>query len=227
MKLKHLSAAVLLGAALSTPAIAHEFTIGVGLLSTTLDSEFEQTISGNSNKSYSNASSTDLGGEIFLGYVWTINKGFDMAFELFYDWNTTETKDGLSSQNAGGFTGTGHAKHKINGVWGVRVLPGFYVTTNTKIFLDVGYANIDNELSLKSLGTTGFSKQSDSRNAAAYRYGAGVQTMIYENFSLRASYVVMDGASNVRVKSDNGANSVKATPTIHNFAADLTYHFNI
>ncbi len=227
MKLKHLSAAALLGAAFSLPATAHELTFGVGLLSTTLDSEFEQTISGNTNKSYHNGSSTDLGGEIALGYVWTINRGFDMAFELFYDFNSSEVKQSLTEGTNFGLLSTGHAKHNINSVWGLRILPGFFVTTNTKIFLDVGYASIDNELSLKSAGTTGFSKLTDSKDSAAYRYGAGVQTQIYDNFSLRASYVVMDGASALKVKSDNGASSVKATPTIHNFAANLTYHFNI
>lgn len=219
MKLKYLSAATLLGAAFSLPATAHEVTGSLGILSTKLDSQFEQSGSS-TNKSYFNGSESDLEGEIALGYVWTINRGFDMAFELFYDFGGPEVKQTT------GF-GAGHATHSIDSIWGFRVLPGFYVTTNTKVFLDIGYASIDNELSIKNQGGTGgFSKKSKSTDSAAYRYGAGVQTMIYDNFSLRMSYVVMDGASSVKVTNDAGTESLSVEPTVYNFAANLTYHFN-
>ncbi len=220
MNMKKLSSTVLLGAAFAIPATAHELTVSLGLLSAGLDSNFQQYTSASTGEERYSANNTELGGEAAFGYVWTINSGFDMAFELFYDF-TSNTAEQTTTTN-------GNVSNTVSDTYGIRVLPGFYVTSNTKIFLDIGWANMNQDLDISKVITrTGFSEDKKSESSSAYRYGAGVQTMIYDNFSLRASYVVTDGASKVSLTSDDGLYSYSATPTIQTFAVDLSYHFHI
>lgn len=218
MNLKHISVVALLGASLSMPALAHEFTLGGGLASDKLDTEFKHTTTA-AAKIFSSASDTELGGEAFIGYVWQINSGFDMAFEFFYDFMDVTTKEANGT--------SGHYKNNINNIMGVRALPGFRITNNTKLFLDLGYVNLENEIDIKDAGASGFTSTTKSTNVSGYRYGAGVQTKIYDNISLRVGYSVMDGFSAVKVSNTAGTESFSATPTLHVFNASVAWHFTV
>lgn len=200
-----------------------EFSIGLGLLSSKLDSDFREVSTAGGATGFTehySASDTTLTGEASVGYTWNWTDRIDTGLEFYYDFGHIETE-----QTA---TNLGYNTHTVNSVLGLRALPGFYVTPMTKVFLDLGWAYIDQEISVKRAGNASdYSKTSKSNHTSAYRYGAGVQMDLAKNFSLRAGYAVIDGGDKIKITSTDGTESMSAKPTIHNFAVNALYNFAI
>jgi opacity protein-like surface antigen len=202
-----------------------QFVVTAGLISSSLDSNYSAFTLATSGVERYTAGNDTLQGEVGLGYLLEVNQMFDMGIEFFYDFgenSTTETT-----------TMFGHVKHKVKDVLGVRLLPGVNITEKTRLYLDIGWAYVNQEINIRDVVNNGsggqatFSKTTKSNHTSAYRYGAGIQTELFENLDARLSYVVMDGGGNVKLKDDTGAFYVKAKPEIQNFAVNLAYNFQL
>jgi len=197
---------------------AHEFTITLGGISSTLNSEQNFVTSGQSadEGAHSAGTHTSLGGEVAAAYIWNVNSGFDIGFEFYYDFVNDLKVEGSEKMI-----------NTINLMYGGRVLPGFKITSNTKIYIDLGYNLMDATLDISSANNTHFSStEMDFTNEGSFQYGAGVETLIYKNLGLRLAYTVQQHGE---LKFDNDSTSspeyYEARPTVYNFFFGLSYHF--
>ncbi len=197
-------------------AQAHEITIALGGLSSTLNSEqnFGRSAQSTDEGSHSAGTHTALGGEASLAYIWNVNSGFDLGFEFYYDF-----VGGLQVEGTTGMIDT------VNTMFGARALPGFKITDNTKIYINLGYGIIDQTLDISNTHPTDFSQTSmDFSNKGGFQYGAGVETMIYNNIGIRLAYTVQQN-SEVTFESDGNKYYFTDTATVYNFFFGATYHF--
>lgn len=216
MNLKKTSLAVALSSAVALPAFADGFVFGAALISQTLDSEITQVLGA--VKNHHSASATEFDGELFAGYIWDVNSGFEIGIQAYYDFGGAQTQQAVSP--------SGSVKHTIDGVYGVSIMPGFKITPNTKIYLDLGGAGVKQTIDDKDV--TGSSNNSKSKTQIGYRYGAGLETMIYDNVGLGMYYAIIDDVSEAKVSNtDANVGDIKASPTIKNFGITLAYHFNL
>lgn len=212
---KHISLAIL-AASLGFTAHAHEFAITLGGISSTLNSEQNYVFVPQTSDqgSHSSGTHTVLGGEAAVAYIWNVNNGFDIGFEFYYDF-------------VGGLTveGSEHLINTVNLMYGGRVLPGFKITNNTKVYVDLGYNLMDTTMDVSNGHTRGYvDTTKDFNNEGAFQYGAGVETMMYKNLGLRLAYTVQQN-SEMKFESDDSARYYTATPTVYNFFFGLSYHF--
>lgn len=222
MFLKRTLPAMLL-TSLSFSVAAHEISIGAGALNTTMFSRLTYT-DNTSFKSQANASATAISGELYMGYAYNINKGFDIGAEIFYDLGGPEVENTIGT--------AGYVKNSLSNTIGIRVLPGFNITQSTRLYAGIGYAYMDTEINIKDTQTDlTFDKQSASKKAGSIFYTAGVETMLYTNFGLRAGYTVIDAASATASISStntysNGAHEkYKAKPSFNEFYLGALFRF--
>src|SRR5579872_108440 len=135
MTIKHTTSAIILASLLSTSAYASDVTLSVAMLSSTLDSAFETTDVPTATTLFQSGTANGMGGEIGLGYLWKINSGFALEFDYYYDF--------INLSNKITTIGAGFMTHKISDVMGLRVLPMLNITQNTRIYLDIGWAYIN------------------------------------------------------------------------------------
>jgi hypothetical protein len=193
---------------IALPTFAHEFSFGVGALSTTMFSQISYvdtaTFGTTNNDIEWSANGSQITGEFYVGYAYNINKGFDIGVEIWYDLDGPEVEQFVVEPR--------YIKHSMQNAIGVRVVPGFNITPSTRIIGEVGYMYTQMELSVVDLDPTlasQFSSSSTTKNKGFITYGVGLETMVYQNFGFRASYNVLPPQSN----SDSSTNSVSITST--------------
>lgn len=197
----------------SMAASAGELIIGIDGFNASLTTEYTQDVAGTTDKAADTGESSEFGGGLYGGYVWNVNSGFDIGFEAYYDWINVTTSVSLVTDQL--------LDEKITGIVGLRALPGFKITNNTKIFIEIGWALVFQELTDNNPPTS-----TVKANTNGFRWGAGLQTMIYDNVSLRAYYSVIDELSSVSIDNPTFGNFT-ATPTITEFGVGLAYHFRM
>lgn len=222
MQLKHTLLASALVAGFVLPASAHEITIALGGLGSSLSAQetFQDTGLG-IDITRNSGQATTLGGEASAAYVWNVNSGFDIGFEFFYSF----TGNNLIVYNDDGTTTT------VNNIWGFRGLPAFHITNNTKIYIDLGYAIVDQTFNVANapLLDPSFTTTSvKSSYQGGFQYGAGIETMIYNSIAIRLAYTAQESRS-VSLSGNAGTPSAdqtfSSTPTVYSFFFGGAYHF--
>lgn len=208
--MKQLLAPLTLAASLFTlPAFAGELIIGGTGFNGSLGSDFTQT--GASTNIAVSAENSELGGGIYFGYVWNVNKGFNVGLEGFYDFIDVSVSNSVSLPQP--------LEDKVEGLGGLRMLPGFKITNNTEIYLEIGMAFVSETFKDPNSGS------SEKATSIAFRYGAGTQTMIYDNISLRVYYSVIDQLPEATISAEDYG--VTAQPSMNEFGVGVAYHFQI
>lgn len=167
---------------------------------------------------------TGWAGGLFAGYGQYFQDAYYLAGEILV--NTS----GASQSNNATFTTTSatpvasrtfNNKFSVNTSWGVRLLPGIKLNNSTLLYIPLGYMSA----SLK--GTSSFTNTdatsatvstSKSQYQGAFVYGVGMETVVYENFSLRGEY----NHTNYNSFSTGG---VKFSPSDNQVMLGLLYHF--
>jgi opacity protein-like surface antigen len=196
------------------PAFAGEIIIGVDGFNGSMNTNFTQKNDLIGFDPYAaSAENFELGGGVYGGYVWNVNSGFNINFEANYDWiNVTTTQ---SVNNIQPLT------QEIKGLLGLRILPAFKITNNTELFLELGWAYVD--LTFSDPNPVSVSMQ---EWVSGFRYGAGVQTMLFQNISLRVFYSVIDQLAETSMTHDVDG-TVTATPNLNEFGIGVAYHFQL
>lgn len=203
----------LAAALFSVPSFAAEFIIGVDGFNGTLVTDFTQKGALLFNPFAASAENSELGGGVYGGYVWNVNSGFNINFEGYYDFiNVTVTQSVLAIKPL---------TYEVNGIGGLRVLPAFKITNNTELFLELGWAYLSQTFTDPNPVSASVKQWS-----SGFRYGAGVQTMIFENISLRVFYSVIDQLSEQTLTHDDDGN-LTATPNFNEFGVGVAYHFQL
>lgn len=202
---------IALSSALILPASAHEFSLGAGVTNVNMDTRFTYEDTELPLKTYISATDSAISGEFYVGYAYNINKGFDLGIEIFYDLGGPEVKQFVATFD--------YVTSSLSNTFGLRIVPGFNITPSTRVFASVGYSLLETEINIKdTTPVTPFESNSEKKNGGALTYGAGLETMFYDSFGLRASYMVTDASSSsVKISSIDSTVEYQAEPKIQTF----------
>lgn len=209
--------------AMTLSASAHELSVGAGALSTTMFSKLTYS-DDTSYDTQVTATATSISGELYFGYAYNINPGFDIGFELFYDLGGPEIESTIATP--------GYVKNDLSNTIGLRILPGFNITPSTRIYAGVGYAYMDSSIDIADTDTDlTFESSSASKKGGSIFYTAGLETMIYTSFGIRAAYSVIDAASagaslsSLTTYSNGAHEKYKAKPAFNTFYLGGVFRF--
>lgn len=106
----------------------------------------------------------------------------------------------------------------VRGSYGVAILPGLKVNPSTLMYVRLGY--VRTKFKTKDFGgvpTASFSV-ADNDWENGFNYGLGMETAIYDNWSLRGEYTYTSYSS-------HNTPLTKYSPTNNQFVLGLIYHF--
>lgn len=221
MKVKYLSSSLLLSM-LAMTAMAQEISVGAGALSTTMASKFSYY--NDVRTTQVNGQQQALTGEIYAGYAYNVNKGFDLGAEFFYDLGGPEIEQNVVTP--------GYVKNAQKSTMGIRILPGFNITPSTRVFLGVGYAWLSTTINIAdTVPVKTFTSTSATKKGTSLLYMAGLETMIYTSLGIRVSYSVLQASnaiasiSSSTTYADGAHEKYKAKPTMGEFFLGGVFRF--
>lgn len=171
-----------------------------------------------------------------LGYVTTFNpplsaKGWDgelfagygQYFDYFYIGGElmVSTSSATGSWGAGTFNNFLNYQSKFDArtSYGAALLPGVRVNNASLFYIRLGYVRTDFKARESfAIGAFPFSF-SESEWKGAFQYGVGIETLVYDNLSLRGEYTYA-GFGDFRT-----SNITKYEPANNQFVLSLIYHF--
>jgi len=148
-------------------------------------------------------------GGLFLGYGMDLSDMFYLGAEVFGNYS------GAESDFKATFSGLGtlHSKTEARGAWGVSILPGLRLNPALLAYVRLGY----NWSSLKvEASGSGFSS-SKTNTSGGFNYGFGMESLIVDNWSVRAEFSHTDYSS-------SSSNFVHFKPADNQFMAGIVYH---
>jgi len=167
----------------------------------------------------SSTSATGWAGGLFAGYGQYFQEAYYLAAEILVNTSgASQTNSGTTTLSGTG--GSSSSKFSVNTGWGIRVLLGVKLNNSTLLYIPLGYMST----SLKGTNTaTGIpsgvtASSGKSQYQGGFVYGVGLETAVYENFSIRGEYT----RTNYNSFSTGG---VKWSPYDNQAMLGLVYHF--
>jgi OOP family OmpA-OmpF porin len=123
---------------------------------------------------------TDIGGKIFGGYMFTPNIGAEVAYVSLgkAKVNFADSLNGVPVVVSGEFKSSGFA----------AFLVGQYPVDNFRLFGKIGFAYLDNELSVTGSSGPMVVTGDESESSTEFAWGLGATYMFTKNFGIRAEY---------------------------------------
>lgn len=146
-------------------------------------------------------------GSVFAGYGQYFN-WFYIAGEIFTNYSGAATSYSLNSY---------HSNFSARGSYGLGILPGLRLSVASLLYARLGFIRTsfqaqENGFSGPALNTTNWGN--------GFNYGLGMETVIYDKFSLRGEYTYTS------YSSFSSAVGTKFSPTNTEFVMGLIYHFD-
>lgn len=196
---------------LAQSAYAGEIIIGIDGFNATVNADFTQSLPGFDFAG--SAQNSQFGGGVYLGYIWNVNSGFNINLEGYFDYFNQTVSQSIFADMP--------LTEKIGNIGGLRALPAFKITNNTEIYIELGWAYLPVTFSDPNVGGS-----SIKQNTSAFRYGAGVQTMLYDNISLRIFYTIIDELQTLTLTNPTYG-KLSAQPNLNEFGVGVAYHFQL
>jgi opacity protein-like surface antigen len=129
-------------------------------------------------------------GGLFLGYGKYLTDIFYLGGEVFGYWSGASTNMSINVANLGSIKGTLDA----NGSYGLALLPGVKINQTTLAYLKGGYVWSNIHTNGQVFNASGVATYSDpkDRNVNGWEFGVGMETLLVDNWSLRADYTYVD-----------------------------------
>lgn len=213
MKKILLSAAALLVAMGFTTSTLANFSLSVGIESVQMDIESHAdrsiAVSGNDNGLFlfndsEDNQSTGVGGEVALGYEYDITSEVNIGLEIFGQIDNTDVATPVYANYTDVFTTDIDAPvydaiASFEWFAGARLRPGYYVTPTTRFFIDGGVVWGGFKLEQSTIVAdywnavlgTDFDR-SEKETLVGWRYGAGVEHEITDNFAIGLDFIVTE-----------------------------------
>ena len=123
---------------------------------------------------------TDIGGKIFGGYMFTPYIGAELMYGAFgkAKVNFTDDFNGIPVDVKGEFKSSGWA----------AFLVGQYPIENFRLFGKIGFARLDNELTITAVSGQQAGAADDSDSSTEFAWGLGGTYMFNKNLGVRAEY---------------------------------------
>lgn len=161
-------------------------------------------------------STTGFVGGLFAGYGQAFENLYYLGGEIFVNDSDANVSSSRSNTTA---TSVYSTSVNVRTSYGLALLPGVMVNDSSLLYLRLGYnwANIKGNETF-TVGATSTSA-SKSSTRGGYNVGLGIETAVYQNFSVRGEY------SYSSYNSFTSALGTKYSPYDNQFMLGLIYHF--
>jgi len=186
--------------------------------------DFSTTAAG--GLSYStdpNLAAAGWAGGLFAGYGMYFNDIWYLGAEVFGAWSGASTTH-TSAATIGAFSASDNAKYDSDGNVGVDVIPGVKLNPATLAYVRLGYnwADLEGSDTVVLNGTT-VGSDNNSSWQGGFHWGVGIESAVYENWSVRAEYTITS-FSNLN-NSTSSYSSTFEDPSDNQFMVGILYHF--
>lgn len=164
--------------------------------------------------------STGWMGGLFVGYGQYFNNLYYLAGEILGNYNGSNDTTMAMVDNDGDVL---TQKFEANGTWGISLLPGLKLNDTSLGYLRLGY-NWTNFKASATVADAGAATASGSKSntEGGWDFGLGIETLVYQNWSIRTEY------NHVWYNSfsfDAGGVSQTFNPSDNQFTLGVLYHF--
>lgn len=166
-------------------------------------------------------------GGLFAGYGMYFNNLYYLAAEIFGNGSGASQSETITATTALG-TDTFNGKFSVSGSYGISLLPGIKLNNATLLYIRLGWnrANLKGQGTFTSTAGGGSVSGSNSSWQSGFNYGIGMESLVYQNFSLRAEYTHTNyGSFSSSATNAFGTQSVTFKPSDNQFMLGLIYHF--
>jgi OOP family OmpA-OmpF porin len=175
--MKRLFTAALLASALgfAAPAMAQDINLQGAYVGGSIGSSNYST-----DECVGDCDKTDIGGKIFGGYMFTPNIGAEVMYVSLgkAKVNFPDSLNGVPVVVSGEFKSSGFG----------AFLVGQYPVDNFRLFGKIGFAYLDNELSVTGSSGATVVTGDQSESSTEFAWGLGATYMFTKNFGVRAEY---------------------------------------
>lgn len=157
-------------------------------------------------------------GDFFLGYgkQFGRNESLYLGLELFANGSAA---DNDFQTNIPSFPVIIDSDMVVNGNYGLSAIPGLMINNTTMLFLKLGYSwsiiSIDETVRIPFNSI----EYTDEVTVGGFMYGIGLESALYDQFTLRAEY------SHTDYNSFETVSKATVIPTRNQFLLGLVYHF--
>ncbi len=196
-KIAKLSAASLLLASVSIPALADNYNIGLSGAYGNFEASGSQTKDGIKKNASGDAEFPFA--SIFVEYNKTMSKEWDVAFGLDYIPLSTEIEDrsdtDTNNMTDNNVTGTRNAQLDLKNHLTAYIQPSYNLGNGLAVFGKIGYSHADLEIKTRNLSNSGTLNKKD--DLEGYLVGLGIQKNIDKTMFVRfeANYTDYDTVS--------------------------------
>ena len=180
-KIAKLSAASLLLASVSIPALADNYNIGLSGAYGNFEASGSQTKDGIKKNQSGDAEFPFA--SIFVEYNKTMSKEWDVAFGLDYIPFSAEIDDRSQTNTDNGTTGTRKATLDLKNHFTAYIQPSYNLGNGIAGFGKIGYSHADLEISTSNLSNSGTLNKKD--DLEGYLVGIGMQKNIDKTMFVR------------------------------------------
>lgn len=163
-------------------------------------------------------------GGLFAGYGKYFENLYYLGAEIFGNYSSANDNNTISVFS----TVIGNTNIKARGGFGVSILPGIKPTETTLVYAKLGYnrSNFRVQENLTNTGVPSYSSVSSSNWGDGINYGIGIETAIYERFSLRGEFTHTDFGSfrNAALPNNVGGAATQFSVADNQFMLGLVYH---
>lgn len=159
-------------------------------------------------------------GGLFGGYGMYFQNLYYLGLEIYGNYSGA-SQSFTSTYVPVGLVGNSiYTKFNARGSYGISVLPGIKLNDSTLAYVRLGY----NRVNLKGTGTLNFDgtiiSGSSSNWTGGFNYGIGLESVVWDNFSVRGEFNYTSYSSFTTVAGN------KFSPANGTFMVGLVYHFD-
>jgi opacity protein-like surface antigen len=165
-----------------------------------------------------------LGFGQYFGNATFMGNAFYLGGEIYARTNGTGSTTNYTAKGTAGNTLNVSTRTSMGTRYGIAILPGFKLNNASLLYARLGYdnANLSGSSTINVVNSSnvvlGSASGSSSKWRSGWSYGLGMETLVYQNFSVRGDYT--------RVNYNNfNINNVKISPSDNRFGLGLIYHF--
>jgi opacity protein-like surface antigen len=209
-KIAKLSAASLLLASVSIPALADNYNIGLSGAYGNFEASGSETHSGSNIKKNREGDATFPFASIFAEYNKTMSKEWDVAFGLDYIPFSAEIDSRSDTQTNDTTSGSRSATLDLKNHFTAYIQPSYNLGNGLAVFGKVGYSHADLEIKTTNLSNSGSLNKKD--DLEGYLVGIGMQKNIDKTLFVRleANYTDYDAVT----YTNSSGNKIDANPEL-------------
>jgi opacity protein-like surface antigen len=164
---------------------------------------------------------TGFAGGLMAGYGQYFSQLYYLGAEIFV--NTSGASENFTMTSSAAATGSYYSKFSVSGSYGIGLLPGVKLNDSSLLYIRLGW-NRANLKGQETLTAAGAQSDSNSNWESGFNYGLGLESVFYDNFSVRGEYTHTDYSSFTNYLNNTSAGT-KFTPSDNQFMLGLIYHF--